>query len=86
MVLTLAVFQEQSALLDIQKITSALGVILIFKEIALGLSAGLVLTIWFSAASLAGEKIASTSGLAFAAHRAVVLATMAGVEHRRLPQ
>ena len=28
---------------------------------------GLVLTIWFSAASLAGEKIASTSGLAFAA-------------------
>jgi flagellar biosynthetic protein FliR len=67
MVLTLAVFQEQSAMLDIQKITSALGVILIFKEIALGLSAGLVLTIWFSAASLAGEKIASTSGLAFAA-------------------
>ncbi len=67
MVLTLAVFQEQSAILDIQKMTSAIGVILIFKEIALGLSAGLVLTIWFSAASLAGEKIASTSGLAFAA-------------------
>ena len=47
--------------------TSALGIILIMKEIAIGLSAGLVLTIWFSAASLAGEKIASTSGLAFAA-------------------
>ena len=67
MVLTLTVFQDQSSLLDVQKMTSVLGVILIFKEIALGLSAGLVLTIWFSAASLAGEKIASTSGLAFAA-------------------
>ena len=67
MVLTLTVFQDQSTLLDVQKMTSVLGVILIFKEIALGLSAGLVLTIWFSAASLAGEKIASTSGLAFAA-------------------
>ena len=67
MVLTLSIFQDQSALIDVQTITSSLGIILIAKEIAIGLSAGLVLTIWFSAASLAGEKIASTSGLAFAA-------------------
>ena len=67
MVLTLSVFQHQSDLIEIQTITSSIGVILIIKEIAIGLSAGLILTIWFSAASLAGEKIASTSGLAFAA-------------------
>ena len=67
MVLTLSIFQDQSALIDVQTITSSIGIILIAKEIAIGLSAGLVLTIWFSAASLAGEKIASTSGLAFAA-------------------
>ena len=67
MVLTLSIFQDQSALIDVHTITSSIGIILIAKEIAIGLSAGLVLTIWFSAASLAGEKIASTSGLAFAA-------------------
>ena len=67
MVLTLSVFQNHSIVLDTETMASALGVILIIKEIAIGLSAGLVLTIWFSAASLAGEKIASTSGLAFAA-------------------
>ena len=67
MVLTLSIFQHQSDLIEIQTITSSIGVILIIKEIAIGLSAGLILTIWFSAASLAGEKIASTSGLAFAA-------------------
>ncbi len=67
MVLTLSIFQDQSNSIDIQIITSSMGVILLIKEIAIGLSAGLVLTIWFSAASLAGEKIASTSGLAFAA-------------------
>ena len=31
----------------------------------IGLSLGLTLTIWFAAASLAGEKIASTTGLGF---------------------
>ena len=56
MVLTLSIFQDQSALIDVQTITSSIGIILIAKEIAIGLSAGLVLTIWFSAASLAGEK------------------------------
>ena len=55
MVLTLSIFQDQSALIDVQTITSSIGIILIAKEIAIGLSAGLVLTIWFSAASLAGE-------------------------------
>ncbi len=67
MVLTLAIFQNQANTLNLETITSAFGVVLIIKEVAIGLSAGLVLTIWFSAATLAGEKIASTSGLAFAA-------------------
>ena len=66
MVLTLSIFQDQSALIDVEKITSSIGIILIAKEIAIGLSAGLVLTIWFSAASLAGEKIAASTGLSFA--------------------
>ena len=67
MVLTLTVFQDQSSTLDVDTIASATGVILLIKEAAIGLSAGLVLTIWFSAAAIAGEKMASTSGLAFAA-------------------
>ena len=40
---------------------------IIVKEISIGLAAGLIMTIWFSAAALAGEKIASTAGLGFAA-------------------
>lgn len=40
---------------------------LIIPELALGLTAGLVLTILFGAASLAGDRIASTAGLSFAA-------------------
>ena len=44
MVLTLSIFQDQSALIDVQTITSPIGIILIAKEIAIGLSAGLVLT------------------------------------------
>lgn len=43
------------------------GVLVIIKELFIGLSAGLIMTIWFSAASLAGEKIASSAGLGFAA-------------------
>ena len=42
-----------------------LGVIV--TELVVGLSAGLVITIWFSAAVLAGEKIATSAGLGFAA-------------------
>ena len=52
---------------DSQFIGTPSGVIIIVKEIGIGLAAGLILTIWFSAASLAGEKIASTAGLGFAA-------------------
>lgn len=39
---------------------------IIAQELALGLSAGLLLTILFSAVALAGEKIAATAGLSFA--------------------
>ena len=39
----------------------------IITEIAIGVSAGLILTIWFSAATLAGEKIATSAGLGYAA-------------------
>ena len=47
-------------------IASFPGVIAGFAEIAIGLSAGLIMTIIFGAASLAGEKIASSSGLSMA--------------------
>lgn len=39
---------------------------IIAQELALGLSAGLLLTILFSAVALAGEKVAATAGLSFA--------------------
>ena len=42
-----------------------LGVI--FTELFIGLSAGLIVTIWFTVAVLAGEKIATSAGLGFAA-------------------
>lgn len=38
----------------------------ILQEVIIGLSAGMVMSIMFSAVALAGEKIASTSGLSFA--------------------
>ena len=40
---------------------------LILPELALGLTSGMVLTILFGAASVAGDRIASTAGLSFAA-------------------
>ena len=40
-------------------------VIVVIAEALIGLSLGLTLTIWFAAASLAGEKIAATTGLGF---------------------
>ena len=40
---------------------------IIFQELFIGISCGLVLNILFSSVILAGEKIAATSGLAFAA-------------------
>ena len=39
----------------------------IFTEIAVGLMSGLILTIWFAAVVMAGEKIATSAGLGFAA-------------------
>ena len=36
-------------------------------ELVVGLASGLIVTIWFSAAVLAGEKIAASAGLGFAA-------------------
>ena len=40
---------------------------IIFQELFVGLACGLVLSICFASVILAGEKIAATSGLAFAA-------------------
>ena len=46
---------------------SSIGMAMMFVEFAIGLTAGLVLTIWFTAMVLAGEKIAQSAGLGFAA-------------------
>ena len=40
---------------------------LVIIEILIGVASGLSLTIWFSAASMAGEKIAASTGLGFSA-------------------
>ena len=40
---------------------------ILFVEIAVGLSAGLILTILFSSVAMAGEKIATSCGLGYAA-------------------
>ena len=53
--------------IDVNVLSSSVGMALIFIEIAVGLTAGLTLTIWFAAMLLAGEKIASTAGLGYAA-------------------
>jgi flagellar biosynthetic protein FliR len=50
-----------------EAIASLAVIPLLLTEISIGLSAGLILTIFFSAAMLAGEKIASTAGLGYAA-------------------
>ena len=41
-------------------------ILIVFQELFIGLTVGLALNICFAAVSLAGEKIAATSGLAFA--------------------
>ena len=53
-------FPDLSILLSVSLIP------LVLQEIFIGLTVGMVMTICFAAASLAGEKIAATSGLAFA--------------------
>ncbi len=40
---------------------------LVMIEILIGVASGLSLTVWFSAASMAGEKIAASTGLGFSA-------------------
>ncbi len=52
---------------DWQAFAGLNGIQVILTELAIGISSGLILTIWFSAALLAGEKIASSAGLGFAA-------------------
>ena len=51
---------------DLQAFAGLNGLQVILTELAIGISSGLILTIWFSAALLAGEKIASSAGLGFA--------------------
>jgi flagellar biosynthetic protein FliR len=56
----------QVQLPDIAILTSFLVIPLLLQELAIGLCAGLTLTIIFASVGLAGEKIAATSGLSFA--------------------
>lgn len=64
--LTLIIWQYTTPI-SVEVLTSYRTVIIVFSEIIIGLSAGLILTIWFSAVLLAGEKVAGSSGLSFAA-------------------
>ena len=64
--LTVMVVSSNYPIPDIEFIISFRGVVTAMAEIAIGLSAGLILTIIFAAAALAGEKIASSSGLSMA--------------------
>ncbi|MDC3311920.1 flagellar biosynthetic protein FliR [Alphaproteobacteria bacterium] len=64
--LTLVIWQITPPI-SIALITSSQAFLIIFSELVIGLSAGLILTIWFSAVLLAGEKVAGSSGLSFAA-------------------
>lgn len=50
----------------IEALTTLSVLPIIAQELAIGLSAGLLLTILFAAVALAGEKIAATAGLSFA--------------------
>ena len=70
-VLTLPVMAdgiEGGVVLPVPAALGGLGALrLVFTEVTLGLVAGMVLTILFGAASLAGDRIAATAGLGFAA-------------------
>ena len=66
-VISIIVFSTLPLDIDTQILTSAYGIVIIFKEIAIGVTAGLILSIMFSAVSLAGEKIATSAGLSYAA-------------------
>ncbi|MDC3076351.1 flagellar biosynthetic protein FliR, partial [Paracoccaceae bacterium] len=60
-VISIIVFSIHPLELDTKILTSAYGIAVIFKEVAIGVTAGLILSIMFSAASLAGEKIATSA-------------------------
>ncbi len=62
-----AVVAVQLPNIDTTVITSLIGVMMMLVEVGIGLTAGLVLTILFSAVMLSGEKIATAAGLGFAA-------------------
>ena len=64
--LTIMIISLNPVLPSIELITSFQGIVIGATEVIIGISAGLILTIFFSAAVLAGEKIASSSGLAMA--------------------
>jgi flagellar biosynthetic protein FliR len=64
--LTVMVVSSNYPIPEIEFIISFRGVLTAMAEIAIGLSAGLILTTIFAAAALAGEKIASSSGLSMA--------------------
>ena len=51
---------------DIEALAGFKLMILIFIELIIGVTGGLLLTIFFAASNLAGEKIAASTGLAFA--------------------
>lgn len=53
--------------IDVASLEALEVIMIIMAEAAVGLTAGLTLTVWFSAALLAGEKIATSAGLGFAA-------------------
>lgn len=66
MTITLLIITLNPSIPNIEIISSSNGIATAFTEIAIGLAAGLVLTIIFASVSLAGEKIAAASGLSMA--------------------
>jgi len=54
-------------LVPMEVVASMQVIVIIMAEISIGLAAGLIMSIFFGAAMLAGEKIASSSGLSYAA-------------------
>ena len=67
LIFSLAIFlQGWIAAPDFTNVATSVLVLTILVEIALGLTAGFVFAIAFATVSVAGEKIAATSGLSFA--------------------
>ena len=60
-------FYPDAAIPDFQRLSTEIFLYTILGEIIIGLTFGLVLSIVFASAAIAGEKIAATSGLSFAA-------------------